>query len=89
MALGATSATVMRKTMKDGMRVPLVGLAMGVLLAAFLTRLMTHLLFRTRPEDPLTYLTIAVTLVAAAMVACYVPARRASRVDPITALRHE
>ena len=89
MALGATSAAVMRKTMVDGVRVPLVGLALGIPIAAFLTRLMTHLLFGTSPADPVTYLTISVTLVASAIAACYLPARRASRVDPMTALRHE
>jgi putative ABC transport system permease protein len=89
MALGATSAAVMRRTMVDGMRVPLVGLALGVPIAALLTRLMAHLLFGTSPGDPVTYLTISVTLVAAAIAACYLPARRASRVDPMTALRHE
>jgi predicted permease len=88
-ALGATSAGVMRKTMADGMRIPLVGLALGMPIAALLTRLMTHLLFGTSPDDPVTYLTIGVILVASAIVACYLPARRASRVDPMTALRHE
>ena len=89
MALGATSTTVMRRTMVDGMRFPLLGLALGVPIAALVTRLMTHLLFGTSPGDPVTYLAISVTLVAAAIAACYLPARRASRVDPMTALRHD
>jgi hypothetical protein len=88
-ALGATSAAVMRKTMADGMRIPLVGLALGMPIAALLTRLMTRLLFETSPGDPVTYLTISIALAASATAACYLPARRASRVDPMTALRHE
>jgi predicted permease len=89
MALGATSTAVMRKTLIDGMRIPLIGLAIGVLIASLLTRLMTHLLFQTSPGDPVTYLTISVTLAASAVAACYLPARKASRVDPMTALRHD
>jgi ABC-type antimicrobial peptide transport system permease subunit len=79
----------MRKTMADGMRIPLVGLALGMPIAALLTRLMTRLLFETSPGDPVTYLTISIALAASATAACYLPARRASRVDPMTALRHE
>jgi predicted permease len=89
MALGATSTAVMRKTLIDGMRIPLAGLAIGVLIASLLTRVMTHLLFQTSPGDPVTYLTISVTLAASAVAACYLPARKASRVDPMTALRHD
>ena len=89
MALGATSAVVMRKTMVDGLRIPLLGLVVGVLIAALLTRLMTRLLFQTSPGDPVTYLTISAILVAAAIVACWLPAHKAARVDPMTALRHE
>jgi predicted permease len=89
MALGATSTAVMRKALIDGMRIPLIGLAIGVLIASLLTRLMTHLLFQTSPGDPVTYLTISVTLAASAVAACYLPARKASRVDPMTALRHD
>jgi putative ABC transport system permease protein len=89
MALGATSTAVMRKAIVDGMRAPLMGLALGVPIAAVSTRLMTHLLFGTTPGDPVTYLTISTILVASAIAACYLPARRASRVDPMTALRHE
>jgi ABC-type antimicrobial peptide transport system permease subunit len=66
-----------------------MGLALGVPIAAVSTRLMTHLLFGTTPGDPVTYLTISTILVASAIAACYLPARRASRVDPMTALRHE
>jgi len=89
MALGATNSDVLRTTIIDGMRIPLIGLGLGVVVALVVTRLMTRLLFGTSPEDPVTYLTISITLVASAVAACYLPARKASRVEPMTALRHE
>jgi len=67
----------------------LVGVALGLFGALWLTRLLQQLLFEVTPTDPLTYLGVAVVLGLAALVACYVPARRASRVDPIIALRIE
>jgi ABC-type antimicrobial peptide transport system permease subunit len=89
MALGANSAAIMRATLKEGLRVPLIGIGIGLIAAGLLTRLMTHLLFETSAGDPITYSAITLVLASAAAAACLPPARRASRVDPMIALRHE
>ena len=89
MALGADSAAIMRTTLKEGLRVPLIGIGIGLVAAALLTRLMTHLLFETSAGDPITYAAITLVLASAAAAACFPAARRASRVDPMTALNHE
>jgi putative ABC transport system permease protein len=89
MALGADSAAVMRMTLEEGLRMPLIGMGIGLVAAAVLTRLMTHLLFETSAGDPVTYAAITLVLASAAAAACFPAARRASRVDPMIALRHE
>jgi predicted permease len=89
MALGANREAVMRATLKDGLRAPLIGMAIGLAAASLTTRLMAHLLFETSAGDPVTYSAIVLVLAGAAVAACYVPALRASRVDPMVALRHD
>jgi predicted permease len=89
MALGADGAAVLRTTLREGLRAPLIGLGIGLAAAGLLTRLMTHLLFETSAGDPLTYAAIVLLLASAAAAACFPPARRASRIDPMIALRHD
>lgn len=89
MALGAQSGDVMRLVVGHGMRLTAVGLAIGAAGAFLAMRAMISLLFGVRPTDPVTYLAIATLLTLAAMVACYIPARRAMRIDPMVALRYE
>lgn len=89
MALGAQKLDVLRMVLKDGARMTLIGTALGLAGAIALTRLMTSMLFGVKPTDPLTFICVAVLLCAIAMLACYVPARRAMKVDPIEALRHQ
>jgi putative ABC transport system permease protein len=89
MAIGARPAEILRMILGQGLVLALVGVALGFLGAIWLTRLLQQLLFEVAPTDPLTYTVVAVVLGLAALVACYVPARRASRVDPIVALRVE
>jgi predicted permease len=89
MALGANSSAVMWTTLEEGLRAPLIGLGIGLVAAGLLARLMTHLLFETSAGDPLTYAAIVLILASTAAAACLPPARRASRVDPMIALRHE
>jgi predicted permease len=89
MALGAQRLDVLRLVMKDGAQMTLVGVILGVLGAVGATRLMRSMLFGVRPVDPLTFIAVALLLCAIALLACYVPARRAMKVDPIDALRHE
>jgi putative ABC transport system permease protein len=88
-ALGAQRSVVMRLMLGEGMRMALVGVAIGVALALGLTRLMTSQLYAVSATDPITFTGVAVILIGVALFACYIPARRAMRVDPMVALRYE
>jgi predicted permease len=88
-ALGAQQRDVLKLVLGHGTRMALLGVAAGLLAALGLTRLMSNQLFGVSPHDPLTFSAVAALLMAVAIAACYIPARRAMRVDPIIALRHE
>src|SRR5580658_3847679 len=89
LALGAQSGDVLRMVFKQGAKMALVGVAIGIGAALALTRLMTNLLFGVTAYDPMTFGVVAGLLMLVALLACYVPARRAMLVDPIVALRYE
>jgi predicted permease len=89
LALGAQKFDVLRMVLKDGARMTLAGILIGLVGALALTRLMGTMLYGVRPTDPVTFVSVAAGLTAIAMLACYVPARRAMKVDPMEALRHQ
>ena len=89
MALGAQRFDVLRLVLGDGARMTFVGLGIGVIAALALTRLISSMLFGIKPTDPLTFFGVALLLCGIALLACYVPAHRAMRVDPTVALRYE
>jgi predicted permease len=89
MALGAQTGDVLRFVLQRGMRLALVGLGLGLLASFALTRLMKALLFGVSASDPLTFGMIALLLLGVAFAACFIPARRATKVDPLAALRSE
>ena len=89
MALGAQSADVVRLFIKQGMAMVIFGVALGLIGAFALTRLMKSLLFNVSAIDPLTFVCVALLLSLVALAACYLPARRASRIDPLASLRRE
>jgi putative ABC transport system permease protein len=89
MALGAQPRDVLRVIVGHGLRLVMLGLCIGVAGALVLTRWMSSVLFDVKPTDPLTFTAVAVVLAAVALLACYFPARRAMRVDPMEALRYE
>jgi putative ABC transport system permease protein len=87
MALGASRGAVLGMVLRQGLTLVGLGLAGGTIGALFLVRLMKELLYGVSPNDPLTFLAVAATLIAVAAAACLMPARRATMVNPITALR--
>jgi len=89
MALGARSGHVFGMVLNEGIRMTLSGVIIGLLVALALTRLMASLLFGVRPTDPMTFTAVVLLLTAIAVLACFVPARRAAKVDPMAALRYE
>ena len=89
MALGAKRADVLRLVLGTGMKMAALGLLIGLVAALGLTRLMAGLLFGVNATDPLTFSAVALLLAIVALAACYIPARRAMRVDPMVALRYE
>jgi putative ABC transport system permease protein len=89
MALGAKRGEVLKLVVHEAMRPALLGAVLGLTAALGLTRLLAGMLFNVKPWDPVTFLVVFAVLIVVALLACYVPARRASRVDPMAALRYE
>ena len=89
MALGAQTRDVLKLVVKQGMSLAVIGISLGLIASLALTRLMKSLLFGVSATDPLTFVVIAALLTFVALIACYIPARRAAKVDPIVALRCE
>jgi putative ABC transport system permease protein len=89
MALGAQRMDVLKLVLGEGVKLALVGAAVGLAAALALSRLMTSLLYGVSASDPLTFAGVAFVLLGVALLACYIPARRAMRLDPNIALRYE
>jgi predicted permease len=88
-ALGARPVDVLRLVIRQGMTLTLAGLVAGIVAGTFVTRVLTDMLFGVTPHDPLTFAGVPVLLLVVAFFACYIPARRATRIDPLIALRYE
>jgi ABC-type antimicrobial peptide transport system permease subunit len=89
MALGSTPAEAVRLVFRDGMRFAVIGVAFGIAIAAALARVLRTLLFEVQPLDPAAFAGASLVLLMFAALACYLPARRATRIDPLLALRAE
>ncbi|MDX6304392.1 MAG: hypothetical protein QOI77_1361 [Blastocatellia bacterium] len=89
MALGAQTGDVLKLVLRNGMALALIGIVVGLAGAFALTRLMSSLLFAVKPTDVMTFAAVSLSLLATALIACYLPARRATKVDPLVALRYE
>jgi ABC-type antimicrobial peptide transport system permease subunit len=89
MALGAQARDVLTLILAQGLKLTLIGIGLGLMAALALTRWMESLLFDVRPTDVLTFAVIALLLTAVALLACWIPARRATKVDPLIAIKYE
>jgi putative ABC transport system permease protein len=89
MAIGAQTEDVLKQVLLEGARLAIIGLAIGLAGSLAATRLIATMLFGVKPTDPLTFAAVAVILTSVTLAACYIPARRATRVDPMVALRYE
>jgi putative ABC transport system permease protein len=89
MALGAQSMDVVKLVMRQGLTIAIAGVVAGLIGALIFTRLMTRMLYQVGTTDLLTYVSVTAALMAVALLACYVPARRATKVDPATTLHYE
>ena len=87
MALGAGAADLLRMVVARGLRLTIAGIFLGGIAALLLTRLMGNLLYKVGPRDPIAFGFALIVMVAVAFVACFLPARRAARIDPVQALR--
>jgi ABC-type antimicrobial peptide transport system permease subunit len=89
MALGAQRLDILRMALGEGMKIVVIGLASGLIGAAIVSRVFRSMLFNVAPADPVTYVSVSAILAGVALFACYIPAQRATRVDPLVALREE
>jgi putative ABC transport system permease protein len=88
-ALGAESRSILQMVLRQGLGLAIAGAGAGLVCALIVSRLMAGLLFGVRQADPVTFAGVALLLIGVALLACYIPARRAVRVDPLIALRHD
>jgi putative ABC transport system permease protein len=89
LALGAEKRNILQMVLRQALGLAIAGVAVGLVAALIMSHLMTGLLYGVRPTDPLTFAGVALLLIIVALFACYIPARRAIRVDPMVALRYE
>jgi putative ABC transport system permease protein len=89
MALGARPINVLKQVVSHGMALALIGVVLGLVASYWLTKLMETLLFEVKPTDASTFAIVTVGFLIVALIACYIPARRATRIDPLVALRQE
>ena len=88
-ALGADRRSILRMVLRQGLGLAIIGAAVGLVAALIVSHLMAGLLYGVRPTDPLTFAGVALLLIGVGLLACYIPARRVLRVDPLVALRYE
>ena len=89
MALGAAQKDVLKRVLRQGMALTVMGIFFGVLISLAATRVLTSFLYGVRPNDPFTFAAVSMILTLVSLAACYLPARRATKVDPMVALKHE